>query len=137
MSNNNWVRNLYFYLVMLISLFFLVIGMFNIIRTTYIYNFAPRLLKQEVQYVSVGGFDNKCYPQPKIDSIKGETNPVDQDACDKQVNESKGIWLEQNLTWSILAVVLSALVMATHYILMGKSIRWNPTPTVQKATTKK
>ena len=124
---------------MLISLFFLVIGVFNIARTAYIYNFAPRLLKQEVQYIGVGGYDNKCYPQPKLESTTGETNPVDQSACDKQIEESKGIWLEQNLTWSILAVVLSALVMATHYILMGKKVVWNSAPvatTVKKSTKK-
>ena len=110
---------------MLISLFFLVIGSFNIIRTGYIYNFAPRLLKQEVQYRSFG--PNVCQEQYKplpIDSAGiPQPTPIDQEACDKQIAENKSTWLEENLTWSTIAVVLSILVMAAHYFLMGKSVK--------------
>jgi hypothetical protein len=125
MSSVQWVKNLYYYLVMLISLFFLVIGSFNIIRTGYIYNFAPRLLKQEVQYRSFGA--NACQEQYK--PLPTDTNgvpqptPIDQAACDKQIAENKGIWLEENLTWSTIAVVLAGLVMGAHYFLMGKSVK--------------
>jgi hypothetical protein len=124
MSSVQWVKNLYYYLVMLISLFFLVIGSFNIIRTAYVYNFAPSLLKQEVQYKSFG--INACQEQYKpmpIDTGMPQTTPIDQAACDKQIAENKKVWLEDNLTWSTIAVVLAGLVMGAHYFLMGKSVK--------------
>ena len=126
MSSAQWVKNLYYYVVMLISLLFLVLGAYNIIRTTYIYNFAPRLLKQEVQFRSFGSND-ACQEQfkPLPNDLAGtpQAIPINKEACDKQIAENKGVWLEENLTWSTIAVILAGLVMTIHYFLIGRGIQ--------------
>lgn len=123
MSTTGWVKKLYYYLVMLISLFFLVIGIFNIARTSYVANFAPKLLESEIRS-TITSSDNPCYPQFKPVEPTGAAQevPVDKEACQKAVDEWKPTWLQKNLLWSVLSSVLAAIVMGVHYFIIGRHL---------------
>lgn len=128
-----WVKPLYYYLVMLISLFFFVVSVFGIARTYYIANFSPRLAETEIQTL-IPYQDNRCYErsEPVSGSEKGEfkTIPVDREKCNQQIAEYRGLWVEQNITWAVIALILSSLVMITHYFLIGRNLK------EEKAVTK-
>lgn len=120
-----WVRPLYYYLVMLVSLFFFVIALFNIARVYYITNFAPRLVETEVRYL-IPYNENRCEDRyentPNDGKTEPKTIPADKEKCKEQVADYKDLWIQQNASWAIIAMVLSSVVMLVHYFVIGRRL---------------
>lgn len=124
-SSSNVIRQFYYYIVMLISLFFLVIGMFNLLRVGYIANFAPLLAEKEISQSSNYFEDNPCFSHTSYTSKDAQPTLVEKDdaKCTAFIVKNRPLWLQENLTWSVLSVVLASFVMLVHYMLIGKNLR--------------
>lgn len=123
-TSYNWVKNVYYYLVMFVSIIFLCIGLFGLIKTTYLVTLAPKLIEQELGGFSLfggyyGGVDacTTKYDYSYSENGSGKEMPINEDDCKKQTAEKKDLWIQREYLNSFLFTLIPTLVIVIHYFV--------------------